>query len=667
MKKILFFLICSIFFIANVNASIDEFPDSYKTKLLELKEKYPNWEFVPYKGINNRGIINGSGINFRTGPGTSYSIISSLGSNTVFELISYHFSGSGCNDQWIKIKINSTEGYICSSFAYTSTTKFQDIVNVQSSNRSLVHTSFGEAYRSIEPGDYNIYNNTWIGKDGSTWVAANSDVVAYFLDPRNFLNETNIFMFEHLRYNENHSVELIQSILKPTFMSGTYLKDGVAKSYASTFLEAGIASNVSPIHLASRVRQEQGVNGSAAITGNAFTYSVLKSDHNIRCSSVSYNSNLCTDVTYSGLYNFFNWGATSSSSSNINPNWKNGLIYANGGLDGSYKTFSRPWNNIYSSILGGTQALSNNYISRGQDTLYFQKFNVVAEPYYSNQYMTNIMAPRSESSMIYSSYSNLDILDFPFTFLIPVYEDMPESTSLPKTGNPNNYLKNIKINDKDVIGFNPLINEYTVYVSNIVDKVNISVEKMISSSSVYNINEVNIVGDTYKHEILVKSENENERRYIINFIKSADENFTIEDVIAKNNFIISNGILKNITLDTSISSFQSDFNKYDFSMTVVVKDSNNNVKTTDKLFTGDKVSITLNGQTKEYSIIVKGDVVGDGKVSVLDLLRTQRILLNSVTLSDLYLKAGDVNNDGNVSVLDLLIIQKHILGVSTIN
>ena len=38
--------------------------------------------------------------------------------------------------------------------------------------------------------------------DGRSWFHASDDVVAYYLDPRNFLNEVDIFQFESIAYNE---------------------------------------------------------------------------------------------------------------------------------------------------------------------------------------------------------------------------------------------------------------------------------------------------------------------------------------------------------------------------------------------------------------------------------------------------------------------------------
>ena len=67
--------------------------------------------------------------------------------------------------------------------------------------------------------------------------------------------------------------------------------------------------------------------------------------------------------------------------------------------------------------------------------------------------MTNVMAPSSEARTTYKSYYATGILDSKFVFYIPVYNNMPSSTSLPSKGNPNNYLSNLVINNTKVAGF----------------------------------------------------------------------------------------------------------------------------------------------------------------------------------------------------------------------
>lgn len=161
---------------------------------------------------------------------------------------------------------------------------------------------------SIQGGGKYYYkdkNGNYVETENN-WYKANTQTVAFYLDPRNFLVAERIIMFENLGYSDNYTEAVVQTILNSTFMKDVSILDN--KSYASIFVEAGKKANISSVYLASLAKQESGSNGSRATSGAQFTYN---------------------DTTYVGLYNFFNIGAYSSETSPILA----GLVWASGGDD----------------------------------------------------------------------------------------------------------------------------------------------------------------------------------------------------------------------------------------------------------------------------------------------------------------------------------------------
>ena len=251
-------------------------------------------------------------------------------------------------------------------------------------DRNLISSSMGAAYR----GDYHSPN----------WHYASNAAVQYYLDPRNFLDETRVFQFEQLTYNPSyHTGAAVQNILNNTFMKGTL--PGAGMTYAEAFFQIGVSLKVSPFHLACRVYQEQGKGTSALISG---TYDVVPE--------------------YKGYYNYFNIGASGTTTKQV---VESGLARAR----------KEGWNTPYAALKGGAGILSKGYILRGQDTLYLQKFDVDASDgtLYTHQYMQNIMAPYSESYMVKNAYSKTGALENSFVFKIPVYNNMP-ATACPAPG-----------------------------------------------------------------------------------------------------------------------------------------------------------------------------------------------------------------------------------------
>ena len=114
------------------------------------------------------------------------------------------------------------------------------------------------------------------------WYCASTAAVAYYLDPRNSLCEDYIFQFEQLTYdNTNQTKEGVEKILADcNYMQGnikyydtTGAKKTINKTYIDVIMEVAKTYNVSPYHIASRIRQEQGTgNGSAMISGTYGSY-----------------------------------------------------------------------------------------------------------------------------------------------------------------------------------------------------------------------------------------------------------------------------------------------------------------------------------------------------------------------------------------------------------
>ena len=179
-------------------------------------------------------------------------------------------------------------------------------------------------------------------------------------------------------------------------------------------MEAAQASNISPYHLASRIVQEQGSNSTASSTGKG-TYS-----------------------GYVGYYNFYNINATGSGNAAV---ISNALRYAK----------RKGWTDPETAIKGGAAWIASGYINVGQSTLYLQKYDVDNSDgkLYYHQYMGNISAAVSESTSVKKSYSSLGMLNNSFTFVIPVFENMPTE----KCGSPNGssiITQNVKVTGTDV-------------------------------------------------------------------------------------------------------------------------------------------------------------------------------------------------------------------------
>lgn len=296
----------------------------------------------------------------------------------------------------------------------------QAVDNEYKNNRSLIENTYSKFLKSNEPGDYDASKGTYIAKDGGRWVSSSKNAIAYFMDPRNFLNAKHVYMFEKLSYDSVNQTQVgVEAILEGSFMhdneigyltsAGKYKTTNI--KYSSQILSAAQESNVSAYYIASKIVQEIGMSKHSKYAGMGAGGSV----------NGEYGK-------YKGIYNFYNIGAYSSA----NP-IANGLAWA-----GSGKTYKRPWDTPMKSINGGAIYIGEKYINCGQNTIYYQRFNVnKASRYglYEHQYMTNVYGAAAEAAIASSAYENMGIAHLTKTFVVPVYNNMPDEKATVTLGN----------------------------------------------------------------------------------------------------------------------------------------------------------------------------------------------------------------------------------------
>ncbi|EHO18042.1 hypothetical protein HMPREF9623_00226 [Stomatobaculum longum] len=102
---------------------------------------------------------------------------------------------------------------------------WQEVVREESKiGRNLVHTTSKDSWKSRDGAAYNAATNSWKGFDTSAWVAANSNIISYYMDPRNFLDSRYIFQFQTQGYDpDSQNAEGVRMLASNTFLSSTGL------------------------------------------------------------------------------------------------------------------------------------------------------------------------------------------------------------------------------------------------------------------------------------------------------------------------------------------------------------------------------------------------------------------------------------------------------------
>lgn len=484
---------------------------SYPSVLAETPKETP---------IDNKAaVITGTNVNFRSSPDSSKT------DNKLYQLsspeqVTVVASVTAKDGLWYKIKHNGTVGYISADYvsiikivepagdfaaqlatfpdSYKEALKvlhsmypkwnfiadevnidFADAVyNETLNHRKLVSMNDGKSWRAMG-SNYNWQTGVWSTYSGN-WTDASREVIAYYMDPRNFLTVVDIFMFMRQSYNTSQNIDGVKKVIKGTYLEKPYTDkehpngDG---SYANVIMEAAKQSKVNPYVLASTLILEQGVNGTSdLISGNS-----------------KYGK---------GYYNFFNYSA---SGDNVE---KNGIEYAK----------KQGWDSISKSIIGGAKKYDNGYISAGQDTYYYKDFDIVDETPYNHQYAQSIYDAKSSSARLRKIY--VDDANSELTFRIPVYKNMYKTA--PAQPKENDLLNNYYFTNISAYGLSPDFSMYTQsYKMSVSDDITINVS--VPSTALYTGKEsYNLKKGANTVKLNVKSQSGYSNTYTINVTAEKD-------------------------------------------------------------------------------------------------------------------------------------------------
>ena len=360
---------------------------------------------------------------------------------------------------------------------------FNEAVKLESEDmrKQVSMSSQPISWRSMAEGSYDWSREKWI-QSNNGWTGASKEVIAYYMDPRNFLNSSDVYMFLNQSYDSSINYEAgVKNIIDGTFMENNYSDSKDTKyggSYAKVIIAAGKQAGVNPYILASKIRQEIGTKETDMVSGK-------------------YKG-------YEGYYNFFNIGASGS----------NGSVLTNG----LKRAKSEGWNTRSAAIIGGAEFLAENYISAGQDTYFYQNFNIVNPDKIWHQYAQAVHDSLSTANSVSKTYINEKNLAI--SFKIPVYTSISDSVKKkPASSDKKNnyYFEDLRAN-----GLSPSFSKYTYSYSLSVSGNTTFTVKPVKGAAYNGEDSYQLKKGTNKISLKVKSETGYNNTYTINVTASKD-------------------------------------------------------------------------------------------------------------------------------------------------
>ncbi len=550
---------------------------------------------------------------------------------------------------------------------------------------------------------------------GGYYVDASDMCVATFMNPLNFIDDDiAILMFEHLGWGDlvyADAVIDVETMLTGSFMSKTrnsnntnFVSDdgkikyvntegkvvGTSVTFAEAITTAAQKNGVNPFFLCSRILGEMGYAGkSGSVTG--------------------------TVSGYTGYYNYMNVGATDSSTGDA---VRNGLATAK----------KNGWTSPILAIEGGAATIADGYIKAGQDTQYLQKFNVKTNSITTyHQYMTAINGAHFMLKTSYDNYKATGTLENKKVFKIPVYNNMPDGTG--KRIYLNGYSTNATVASKATIRQQPNYNATsTTLPSNIVLRAGIRgtgsmsttatalycamwyettnssgaltyvIEDYVQPAATLNVAK----GKTIQFNTKQDSGSTEKPRYfswdtrvatvnssgvvtgvavgttkvvaylangsfaVINVNVTSGGSSSVPSSATSGTYSVNNNasFISKISVGTTVDQLLAGINERKY---ITVIKNGTAITGSTPVSTGCVVQIK-DGSTvvKSYTVIVTGDINGDGNVTAADSLGIRDQILGASQLDAVRFKAADINGDGKITAADSLGVRDHILGVSRI-
>lgn len=510
--------------------------------------------------------------------------------------------------------------------AYYTGIDWSELTSSSAENQCLKNTVSKENF--LDPSALCI-----CGRSGDVgYYCASAKMVNYYLDPRNFMGEAMIFQFLDLANGSGVTRDVVVSATQGTYLS----------RYVDDIMSAAQEAQINPLHIVATIFQELGREGTPrAISG--------------------------TVPGYEGLYNFYNYGATDGSGA-----VERGLAMAR----------KCSWTSPrYALIDGAKKVLANDYISVGQTTKYFYKFDVVGNEiltesagkktyalkyFYGHQYMTNLRDPASQAGALYDIYADSQILDENLTFTIPVYNNMPDSVAVPTTVSASsdklyyiNSLKKYGIAFRTTAGGASMGHLYKDTVVELIQNQGTWSKVRLNRATTYDSankkwNTESVEGYVATEYLLSVNADIPDYRDRVDMGNGNNPGPTIGDANFKvdGNYII-------MTPSTTAKTIKSK------NPTAVIKrkDGTDISNTEENLATG--MSVTIGDKT--YVVSKLGDVNEDGQIDIIDLALIKRHLIGTSTLQNQDYRAAKLqNNAKEIDIIDMALLKRYLIGTQAI-
>ena len=247
------------------------------------------------------------------------------------------------------------------------------------------------------------------------------------------------------------------------------------------------------------------------------------------------------------------------------------------------------------------------------------------------------------------------------------------TVTIAKELDTNNYLSSLTVAEYDI---NPIFDKntsgYTLSVDTEVESIIVTAIPEVETSTVEieNATEDGVVSLTEDETVITitvhpQDPEADTREYTLTVTKVDDSEYITSHV-----YTIADGIIKTVEPETLPEAFKDNLDNENEKLHVF-KVTTSGEETTETeideenyVGTGMIVKIITNGVLKDFkSILVPGDVTGDGAIELQDVMIVLSNYLGNSQLEGIYFMAANMNNEGEIDLQDVMTVLKMYLGL----
>lgn len=225
-----------------------------------------------------------------------------------------------------------------------------------------------------------------------------------------------------------------------------------------------------------------------------------------------------------------------------------------------------------------------------------------------------------------------------------------------REGSSNNDLSSLEVEGYDLDpAFDKDETSYSITVPSDVDSITVNADAEDDNATVEITGADNLQPGENTVTVKVTAENGDEKEYTITVTKEEEQEE--DEKITSQVYTIADGMIKNVVYKTLPLGLKDNCDNDNDKLFVYDSTGENEIAEDKQLGTGMIIKLIKNNRENDRdTIVVKGEVTGDGQIKINDVIKVVGHVVEAELLDGIWFEAADYSNDGQIKINDVVAI-----------